>query len=210
MNADDARHATDQHLRETLDLLNAVEGTENANQRSLAKQVGVAVGLVNALLRRAINKGYIKVSEAPARRFAYYLTPHGFAEKGRLVSQYLSDSLDFFRRVRAEYSELLRPLSADARVFLAGAGELAEIANLSAQESGLRLRGVIDGKTNRETVHGLAVLRDLELVGPQDLVVITDSQMPQETYDRLATVLRPEQILHPPVLRIASRPIPGP
>jgi DNA-binding MarR family transcriptional regulator len=60
------------------------------SQRRLASELGVAVGLVNAYLRRCINKGLVKVRDAPARRYAYYLTPNGFAEKSRLTVEYLS------------------------------------------------------------------------------------------------------------------------
>ncbi|MBP7063432.1 winged helix-turn-helix transcriptional regulator [Ferrovibrio sp.] len=200
--------ADERHLRETLDLLDAVEQTGNANQKSLAQRVGVAVGLLNALLRRAVHKGYIKVSEAPARRFAYYLTPQGFTEKSRLVSQYLSDSLHFFRQSRSEYNDLMQPLAGlvGRRVFLAGIGELAEIAMLSAQEAGLPLAGLIDTKTNRQTIQTLPVLRDLNDLRPDDLVIIADAAEPQATYDRLAARLAAEQLLHPPLLRIATRP----
>jgi len=43
----------------------------------------IALGLVNAYVKRSIKKGLVKVSQAPARRYAYYLTPQGFSEKSR-------------------------------------------------------------------------------------------------------------------------------
>ena len=47
----------------------------------LAAELGMAVGLVNAYLNRCIQKGLVKATQAPARRYAYYLTPQGFARK---------------------------------------------------------------------------------------------------------------------------------
>ncbi|HEY4820142.1 MAG TPA: winged helix-turn-helix transcriptional regulator, partial [Xanthobacteraceae bacterium] len=67
-----------------LGLLESVERGGEQSQRRLASELGVALGLVNAYLKRCVNKGLVKVSEAPARRYAYYLTPHGFTEKSLL------------------------------------------------------------------------------------------------------------------------------
>ena len=41
------------------------------------------------------------MSDAPARRYAYYLTPQGFAEKSRLTVQYLSSPFSFFRLAKS-------------------------------------------------------------------------------------------------------------
>ena len=68
-----------------LDLLTAVERGEVVTQQMLKHELGVSVGLINALIKRAVKKGLVKVREAPYKRYVYYLTPHGFAEKGRLL-----------------------------------------------------------------------------------------------------------------------------
>ena len=76
--------------RIVLGLLSSVEHDGDRSQRRIAAELGIALGLVNAYLKRCIKKGLVKVSEAPARRYAYYLTPQGFAEKSRLTVEYLS------------------------------------------------------------------------------------------------------------------------
>ena len=63
----------------TLGLLNAIQDDNKLTQRSVAKGLGIALGLANAYLKRCIKKGYIKVSQVPPNRYAYYLTPRGFA-----------------------------------------------------------------------------------------------------------------------------------
>jgi DNA-binding MarR family transcriptional regulator len=78
--------------RIVLDLLTSVEQDGKRSQRRIAAELGIALGLVNAYLKRCVKKGLVKVHDAPARRYAYYLTPHGFAEKSRLTVQYLTDS----------------------------------------------------------------------------------------------------------------------
>ena len=112
----------------TLGLLNAVHDNHRVTQRSVAKELGVALGLVNAYLKRCIKKGYIKVRMAPANRYAYYLTPAGFVEKSRLTAEYLSQSFNFFRRARKECSKILAHCVGRGwrRVALAGASDLGE------------------------------------------------------------------------------------
>src|ERR1700683_182480 len=85
-----------------LDLLNSVERDGGQSQRRLASELGIALGLVNAYLKRCVKKGLIKVTHAPARRYMYYLTPQGFAEKSRLTAEYLSSSFSFFRRAQSD------------------------------------------------------------------------------------------------------------
>ena len=83
------------------DILVRVGESEHVNQRTLAKELGIALGMTNAYVRRCVRKGLIKISEIPPNRYAYYLTPQGFTEKTRLTAEFLSDSLTFFRRFLA-------------------------------------------------------------------------------------------------------------
>ena len=85
-----------------LGLLTSVERDSGITQRKLAQDLGIALGLANAYLRRCVRKGLVKMSQVPLNRYAYYLTPQGFAEKSRLMAEYLSVSFDFFRRARSE------------------------------------------------------------------------------------------------------------
>src|SRR6476661_1588249 len=89
-----------------LGLLESVERGNAHSQRRLASDLGIALGLVNAYLKRCITKGLVKIGQAPARRYAYYLTPHGFAEKSRLTVEYLSDSFSFFRQARTDCAQV--------------------------------------------------------------------------------------------------------
>lgn len=185
-------------------MLDAVSTGSVSSQKFLADRVGIAVGLVNALLRRAVNKGLVKVSQAPLRRYAYYLTPKGFAEKSRLVTEYLRSSLDFFRQARGEYAELLRRADSCGyrRLALVGAGDLAEIAALSAADARIGLIGVVDARTNREQICGLPVVRRLTDFGKLDAVILTDTQTAQASYAVLARHFDAERILVPSLLRV--------
>ena len=195
----------DGNLVETVELLGNVAGQQASNQRALARQIGISVGLVNALVRRAVHKGLIKIKEAPARRYAYYLTPKGFAEKSRLVAEYLDYSLSFFRIARQEYNDVFARCAAAGakRVVLCGAGELAEIATLAANGIDIVLVGVFDRETNHTRVAGLPVLRDVGDLGADAVLVITDGRKPQELYEMLIARVGRERVHAPPFLRIS-------
>src|SRR5579871_3772411 len=122
--------------RIVLNLLNSVDDGAQS-QRRIAEDLGIALGLVNAYLKRCVKKGLVKVSEAPARRYAYYLTPQGFAEKSRLTVQYLSDSFSFFRLAKSDCARVLERAKAKgfSRIVLSGKSDLAEVAILCAVEA---------------------------------------------------------------------------
>ena len=190
-----------------LELLSAVATGQSHTQRSLAARLGVALGLTNALVKRAVRKGLIKVKAAPARRYAYYLTPEGFQEKVHLVSEYLNVSLGFFRRSRDQYEDAFNYCNQRGwtRVVLIGAGELAEIASIAAHSRDFSPVGIVDEQRNENRFCGLAVFRSLSEAGEVDAVVVTDAESPQQTFDLLAGKLDNERILTPAILHV-SRP----
>ena len=188
-------------------MLNAVEENAVLTQRSLARGLGIALGLANAYLKRCVTKGYIKVTQAPANRYAYYLTPKGFAEKSRLTTQYLTNSFDFFRLARNQCDALFAECETQGwvRIALCGAGELAEIAILCADSHAVQLIGLIamDGGPG---VGKLPLVGDLAALSEPDAVVITDQRTPQRSYDRMVTRLPRDRVLAPRLLNISRNP----
>ncbi len=191
----------------TLGMLNAVEENSVLTQRSLARELGIALGLANAYLKRCVTKGYIKVTHAPAKRYAYYLTPQGFAEKSRLTAQYLAISFDFFRLARSQCSALFAECETRGwtRIALCGAGELAEIAVLCAESHAVTLIGLVE-RTGAPSVGRLPLVDDFAALAAPDAVVITDQRTPQQTYERIVAVLARERVLAPRLLNISRTP----
>ncbi|MCW8914455.1 MAG: hypothetical protein OQK24_01230 [Magnetovibrio sp.] len=194
--------------RATLSLLSTLEEGESTTQRGLASRVGVALGFTNSLLKRAVRKGLVKVKEAPTKRYMYYVTPKGFSEKSRLVAQYLSTSLSFFRRARNEYSELYKQAEelGHKRVLLYGVSELAEIAILSAIESSVEVKAVAQAGSNTEFFSGLPILSQItqETLEDFDIVVITCSDNPQAAYDQVCEIVPSERVFAAPLLHIRT------
>lgn len=195
-----------------MDLLVALEQEQGAvSQLALSKRLSVSVGLVNALLNRAGRKGQAKARAVPPQRWAYYLTPKGFAEKSRLVAAYLERSLAFFREARADYVGLFAHLQVSGvrRIVLSGQGELTEIAILAAQETSVEIVGLLNRGANSDRIHGLRVLRHLDDIDASIPLVITDSRAPQATYDAARAQHGERQIEAPAFLRISTYSLPG-
>ena len=195
-------------IQTELDLLSALERGEVVTQMALSRRLSVSVGLVNALLKRVTHKGLVKARAAPYKRWAYYVTPRGFAEKGRLVAEYLEASLDFFRQARTEYVDSFvraRACGVD-RIVLVGRGELADIALIAAREADIDVVGLFDETANVDHPHGLPILRTFDGLDAETALAITASRRPQEAYERAAALADGRLILAPALLRIAREP----
>lgn len=192
--------------RATLKLLVALENGQQASQRGLAARIGVALGMTNYLVKRAVRKGLLKVDKIPAKRYAYYVTPKGFGEKSRLVAQYLSSSLMFFRQARGEYSALFAQMSGQnhARIALFGMGELTEIALLSAQEDNVNVSAVIQPGSNQDLFSGVPVLSRVEFAIEHgiDAVVITAADAPQAAYELMVEQFGADRVFVVPLLHV--------
>ena len=188
--------------RIVLNLLNSVDDGAQS-QRRIAEELGIALGLVNAYLKRCVKKGYVKVSEAPARRYVYYLTPKGFAEKSRLTVQYLSDSFSFFRQAKDDcVSTFALAKKSDFRnVLLWGSSDLAEIAVLSAVDCGISIVAVVDRGASRSQFVGKQLVKDCrDLSVSIDAVVITDLANARQAYDEAVRIFGPARVLAPRLL----------
>ena len=201
LEATESNRAEDERI--LLDLLNSVERDGGQSQRRLASELGIALGLVNAYLRRCVKKGLVKVNAAPARRYIYYLTPQGFAEKSRLTVEYLTVSFSFFRRAKAECGVVFAAAAERgfSRLALAGISDLAEIAMICALDTGVKVTAVVDGKSTLSSFIGVRVAAAFEdVVGDCDAVMITDLQRSAELTERAGALFGPERVLVPKLI----------
>lgn len=196
----------------TLGVLSAIEEDDRATQRAISQELGIALGLTNAYIKKCVKKGYVKVRQIPANRYAYYLTPQGFAEKSRLTADYLASSFNFFRSSREQCAALFGTCEKRrwTRVALAGCGDLAEIFTLCRREgSDVEIVGIIDTSVDGETVErfaGLPVVRRLIDLKKVHAVVVTDIQNAQRVFDGLIKAIPPERVLTAPMLKVSRTP----
>jgi len=203
-----------------LSMLTSIERDSAITQRALARELGIALGLANAYLRRCVRKGLVKMRQVPINRYAYYLTPQGLAEKSRLTAEYLAVSLDFFRRARTDCVALFRQCESRGwqNVALYGAGDLAEIAALSAGETAVEVLCVIDPEQTGRRCGGLPIVPDLDAAllrtGAQGLdgIIVTDTRAPQTNFDNLLSAVERSGrsascVVAPSLLRISPASI---
>ena len=189
--------------RIVLGLLESVERDGAQSQRKLAAELGIALGLVNAYLKRCVTKGLVKISGVPTRRYAYYLTPKGFAEKSRLTVDYLASSFEFFRRARADCSDVLATAHAHGwqRIALLGVSDLAEIATICALESHITITAVFDARSKLDKFVGVPVLTSLDEIRElADCVVVTDLTNANRTAEDAIEKFGIERVLVPKLL----------
>jgi predicted transcriptional regulator len=199
------------HLLETehenerivLGLLSSVETDGARSQRKIAAELGIALGLVNAYLKRCVKKGLVKVHDVPARRYAYYLTPQGFAEKSRLTVQYLSDSFSFFRKAKSDCTRVLEEAAARGlqRLVLAGKSDLTEIAILCAVEAGAAVIAIVDPRSKGGRFVGVDVFASYcDVKAGFDAVIVTDVAGAQASYEQAVAASSRDRVLVPALL----------
>lgn len=165
----DTREQTEKKVM--VHLLSEIERNPSFTQRGLARELNVALGLMNQYLKRCIIKGWIRASQVSPRRIMYFLTPEGFKEKSHMVKDYLARSMTFFRDARAQCEEALECCKAQgwAQIALVGGGDLADIAKL------------VDFH-NEFVLDVVSTQADLK---KYDAVIVTDVINPQGTYDAI-------------------------
>lgn len=189
----------------TLSILEAVERQHDLTQRKLSRHLGVALGLTNAYLRRCVRKGWVKVSEAPANRYLYYLTPKGFTEKSRLTARYLSYSFNFYRRASESCARAIRicEKAGWTRIGLYGASDLAEIAAIRAAESSVNVEFVCDRQSELSKFVSIPVIRNVNDGIQLDAWILTDFLNPLTELKELEKHWPRERIVVPDILAMS-------
>ncbi|MCR4822901.1 MAG: winged helix-turn-helix transcriptional regulator [Treponema sp.] len=83
----------------------------HASQRMLAEKAGMSIGLMNAVLKRFAQRGWIMLSNVNMRKLSYAVTPEGMTEVAKR-------SRSFARRtfkLASDYNQILCSLVAGAK-----------------------------------------------------------------------------------------------
>jgi hypothetical protein len=135
---------TPEELR-TLTLFNIVESRPEVNQRQLAQELDVSLGLTNTYFQRVLKKGWIRAKQVKPRRWLYFLTPQGALEKSRLSLSYMHRTLESFRELKSKGDEHLRILSEKGvqGIHLCGDNDLTEVLSYCFSGFEIELLSVI-------------------------------------------------------------------
>lgn len=160
----------------TLKILEKVDSENTPSQRALAGELNISLGLVNSFIKRLVKKGFVKISTIPKKRIKYILTPRGTAEKTRLTYLYIQHSYNFYKDARQKLRALYANLEKEgiARIVFYGAGDLAEIAYISLQETTIKLVAIVDDANPGTRFMNLRVTDPVRLNGISfDRILVT-------------------------------------
>ena len=138
---------TPEELR-TLTLFNTVEKSPETNQRKLAQELDISLGLANAYFQRVLKKGWVRAKQVKPRRWLYFLTPQGALEKSRLSLSYMHRTLESFRELKRKGDEHLRKLSEKGvrGIHLCGENDLTEVLSFCFTGNKIEMLSLIDEK----------------------------------------------------------------
>jgi DNA-binding MarR family transcriptional regulator len=173
----------------TLKILEKVDNDVVPSQRDLARDLNISLGLVNSFIKRLVKKGYFKARQIPKNRMRYYLTPQGASEKTRLTYEYIQHSYNFYKEARQKLRDLYSGLEKQgvSRIVFYGAGDLAEIAYLSLQETNIELVAVFDDEKNGNRFMRYTVGHPDQMVPLTfDKILITSLNSKEYIYQKIA------------------------
>lgn len=180
----------------TLKILEKVDNDAVPSQRDLARDLNISLGLVNSFIKRLVNKGYFKARHIPKNRMRYFLTPKGAAEKTRLTYLYIQYSYNFYKEARQKIRELYSDLEKQgvSRLVFYGAGDLAEIAYLSLQETDIELVAVFDDEKQGKRFMRFTIFDPGRMASFSfDKILITSINSTEIIFQRIATLGLPNE-----------------
>lgn len=130
-------------------ILNLISNDSKISQRTISKELGIAVSMVNMYLNKYEEEGYINKKYHSSKEVEYLITKKGITRKELLNVGYLNEAQKKYNEAK---NTLLHNLN-DSKVkgykniILYGAGEIAEILLAAIKDDkniGLNILGIID------------------------------------------------------------------
>ena len=186
-----------------INFFSLLEKKKIVSQSNLAKDVLISLGMANAILKKAISKGFVKAKTAPYKRYIYYLTKDGFKEKSRLVKEYLDSSLNFFKKAKQAYLRILTEIQKKKlSVVLVGEGDLVDICKLSLLQENLEILDHLKiDSNNKLKINSKKIKNKLQNIA----FIIVESKKPQFIYDELNRSFKTINVFYPKFLHISKK-----
>jgi len=143
-----------------LAILEKLENNEHLTQRDLSKEVGIALGLVNHLLKKMVKKGWIKIKNIDAKKIKYLITPEGAVEKSSLLYKRVESTIHFYLDAKRVIKEKVEHLKGDGvkSVSIYGINHISEVLFIVLKELGLELVCIVDDNMKGEEWFGYTVV----------------------------------------------------
>lgn len=131
-------------------IINEIDRDLNITQRGISKNSGMSLGMTNIILKKLINKGYVKVKQLNKKKVQYFLTPKGFTEKARKSYCYTLKTMEILKTMKLKIQAIvLKEYKKGQRKFVIwGKGELADLVEISLRD--LEKQDLIYKKINKD------------------------------------------------------------
>ena len=155
-------------------ILEKLENNGHLTQRDLSKEVGIALGLVNHLLKKMVRKGWIMIRNVDAKKIRYLITPEGAMEKSSLLYKRVESTIHFYLDAKRVIKEKVEHLKGDGvkSVSIYGINHISEVLFIVLKELGLELTYVVEEEKEGEEWFGYNVIGMEEFVENKDSVLI--------------------------------------
>ncbi len=141
-------------------ILNELQSGAGVSQRTLARRLGIALGLTNQLVRELVQKRLVHLAR-DGGRVQYRITRAGLRHQSRISRARMDDLVQAYGAARLRIQERLRALAAAGSeraeprrvVFYDDGSGVAEIGWICLQRMGLRLVGVVGEPAGGSVCH---------------------------------------------------------
>ena len=160
-----------------LEILERLENNGHLTQRDLSKDVGIALGLVNHLLKKMVTKGWIKIKNIDSKKIRYLITPEGAREKSSLLYKRAESTIHFYLEAKRVIKDKVIHLKNEGieDVSIYGINHISEVLYIVLKELGLELVSVVEEKKEGEEWFGYKVIGMDEFVKSNTNVLILAS-----------------------------------
>ncbi len=143
-----------------LEILEKLENNGHLTQRDLSKEVGIALGLVNHLLKKMVRKGWINIKNVDAKRIRYLITPEGAREKSSLLYKRVESTIHFYLEAKRVIKYKVMHLKNEGveKVSIYGINHISEVLYIVLRELGLELEFVVDENRKGKEWFGYKVI----------------------------------------------------
>ncbi len=160
-----------------LKILEKIENDGHLTQRDLSREVGIALGLVNHLLKKMVRKGWVKIKNIDAKKIRYLITPEGAREKSSLLYKRVESTIHFYLEAKRVIKEKVQHLKNEGvkSVSIYGINHIAEVLFIVLKELGLRLDCVVDNNKKGKEWFGYKIIDMDEFLKSNTSVLILAS-----------------------------------
>ena len=160
-----------------LEILERLEGNGHLTQRDLSREVGIALGLVNHLLKKMVKKGWVKIKNIDSKKIRYLITPEGAREKSSLLYKRVESTIHFYLEAKRVIKEKVVHLKNEGieDVSIYGINHISEVLFIVLKELDLELNSVVDEKKAGKEWFGYKVIGMDQFVKSNTSVLILAS-----------------------------------